>query len=280
MISQAHIEQLYTWITEEEQGSACEGIPEDACQEAPNNFFINALNGTATKLADQLASPGLVLPWFLDVLGAPGSIIGFVTPIRRAGALLFQMAIAGRIRQFSVRKWAWMAGGLGFGLALLLMVPAGLAASGLVAGLLVLGLIALGSLSRGLSSVAFKDVLAKTIPKGKRGTLLAVRATSGGMLTLAAGVYLRLHLAEGGSVEPYIVLIGIAGVLWILSALLVALITEGPGATGGARSALQEAKQGMGLLQRNRPFRRYLLARTIPLSIEISLPYYALFARR
>lgn len=280
MTAGGQIERLYTWITEEDEGDTCEGIPEEACRQAPNNFFMNSLNGTATKLADQLASPGLVLPWFLDVLGAPGTIIGFVTPIRKAGALLFQLAIAGRIRRLSLRKWPWMVGGLGFGLALLLMVPVGLTTSGLTAGALVLGLLALGSLARGLSSVAFKDVLAKTIPRGKRGMLLAVRATLGGILALAAGLYLRLQVDEGGSVLPYVILIAAAGVLWILSALLVAFISEDEGATGGARHALEEAKEGVVLLEQNRPFRRYLLARSVLLSVEISLPYYALFARR
>lgn len=274
------IEELYTLITEDEQGDVCADLPEDACAEAPRNFFLNALNGALTKLGDQLGSPELVLPWLLDALGAPASITGFLSPIRRAGSLLPQLAVSGRIRNFALRKWFWLAGGFFFGLAYVLMVPVALLLKGAVAGLLILALLAIGSLSRGVSSVAFKDVLAKTIPQGKRGTLLAVRATIGGLLALFAGLLLRTQFQGTGEIQTIVLLVGISGVLWILGVAVIYFISERPGATEGSRNTLEEARAGIRLLRANPAFLRYILARTFLLSIELSLPYYTLYARR
>lgn len=274
------MDAAYEILTTDEEGRACADIPEEACREAPGNFFLNALNGAATKLGDQLASPGLVLPWFLDSLGAPAWVIGALTPVRRAGALVPQLAVAGQIRQYERRKWFWLAGGLGFGIALALMVPSALLLPPLGASILILILLGLGSLARGISSVAFKDVLGKTIPRGKRGSLLALRATVGGLLALAAGLYLRLRVGPSADITPFLFMVGFAGALWIMGVSLIAFIHEEPGATGGGRNALQEAHAGIRLLREQPGFQRFMGARAILLTIELSLPFYAVFARR
>jgi hypothetical protein len=190
------------------------------------------------------------------------------------------MAIAGQIRQFELRKWAWLAGGVVFGLMLVLMVPAGYALQGAMAGAAIVVLLGIGSLARGVSSIAFKDVLAKTIPRGRRGRLLALRASAGGGLALLVGIFLRTQLAESTEFSPYLVLIGLGGGLWILGASLASFIVEEPGATAGARDALREARYGIRLLLEVPGYRRYVLARGILLTVELSLPYYVLLSKQ
>jgi MFS family permease len=271
------------FITEEDdEVENCRDIPQEVCTSAPQNFFLNSLNGMSTKLADQLASPGLVLPWFLDALGVPTSLIGLLSPIRRAGALLPQLVVSGRIRQLPLRKWFWMAGGAGFGIALILMIPSALLLTPLSAGILVLFLLALGSIARGFSSVAFKDVLAKTIPQGNRGKLLALRATLGGILALIAGLLLRTRFSDQAvdSITPYLVIIGFAGGFWLGSVIFVYFIHEKPGAVEESRNILQELKAGLRVLRRVPGFRKFVATRGVLLSIELSLPFFALYARR
>ncbi|HSM57362.1 MAG TPA: hypothetical protein VK879_14515 [Candidatus Sulfomarinibacteraceae bacterium] len=280
MAARVNLEQLYNFITEEDAASVCEAIPDEACQEAPRNFFLNALNGTATKLGDQLGSPGLVLPWLLDALGAPAFLTGWLVPVRRAMALLPQLAIAGRIRRFQKRKWFWAGGGAVFGLGFLLMIPAALLLPAVWAGLAILLALGLGSVGRAASSVAFSDVLAKTIPRGRRGALLGLRATSAGVLTLVAGLLLRLYVAEEGDLRPYLLLLGVAGLLWLLGAALAAAVTEQPGAAEGARNGVQQARAGWRLLQEQPGFRRYIVARVLLLSVQLVTPFYVLYARR
>jgi MFS family permease len=270
--------RLYGLITEDD-GDNCEEIPEEACSSVPRNFFLNAFNGAATKLADQLANPSLVLTWFLDALNVPASVIGFLSPVRQAGALLPQLIVSGQIRRFPIRKWFWLAGGGIFGLMLILMVPVSLITTGLVTGVAVVLLLAVGSMARGISSVAFKDVVAKTIPKGNRGILLALRATAGGSLALIAGLILRSQLANVQEIWPYLVLIGLGGLLWLIGVGLIPWVREEPGATEGSRNPLQEARAGVRLLKTNQTFRRYIVARSILLTVELSIPYFTLILR-
>lgn len=102
------IERLYDFITEDDEGRTCEAIPDSACHEAPRNLVLNILNGSATKLAEQMASPGLVLPWLFSSIGAPTALAGLLVVVKQVGSLLRQLAVAGRIRAFPKRKWFWV----------------------------------------------------------------------------------------------------------------------------------------------------------------------------
>jgi hypothetical protein len=78
--------------------------------QAPQNFVLNVLNGSAPKLVEQLASPGLVLPWLFSAIGAPTALAGLLVPVKEAGSLLPQLAVAGSIRAYQKRKWFWVGG--------------------------------------------------------------------------------------------------------------------------------------------------------------------------
>lgn len=79
MAIESTLKQAYEFATEDDEDKVCDNLPDEACQEVPGNLFLNVVDRMATKLADQLANPGLVLPWFLDSVGAPAAVIGFLT---------------------------------------------------------------------------------------------------------------------------------------------------------------------------------------------------------
>jgi MFS family permease len=272
-------ERVYHAIFDEEEVRACADIPEDACREAPRSFVLNAANGAATKFAEQLASPDLVLPWLLSVLGAPVFISGLLVPFRRAASLLPQLAVSAKIRAQPVRKTVWVKAAIVQVIALALMallvaflpVPA--------AGFGILVLVVAFSLAGGVASVSYKDVLAKTIPKGKRGRLLATRATVGGGLTLAAGFVLFLVVQDSGSRWPYVALLATASGLFAVAAVLFASIQELPGETEGGRTPLEEIRAAGGLLRRDAGLRRFILLRSLLLLIPLLQPFYVLRAR-
>lgn len=272
-------DRLYAVLSgDDAEDRACAAIPDRACTAVPRNYLLNVANGAATKLAEQLASPGLVLPWLLAAIGAPAALIGFLAPVRQVGALLPQLLIAGRIRRAPVRKWFWTAAGSVQALLLLAVVPAVLLLPPSLAGGAVLALLALFATASGVGSVAFQDVVGKTIPKGRRGRLLAIRAAIGGALTLAAGLVLRLALGESTAIGPYLWLIAGAAVLWALAAAVFARIDETAGATQGGRSALAEARRGVRVARAAPGYRRYLVARGALASVEIAMPIFALHA--
>ena len=273
-------DRMYEMLFDETEERACRDISETECREAPRNFGLNAANGAATKFAEQLASPDLTLPWMLSAIGAPVAITGLLVPLRRAGSLLPQLAAAGRIRELPVRKNVWVVAATVQAVSLALMALAVATLSGLVAGIAVAALLAVFSVASGVASVAYKDVLAKTVPKGRRGRLLAVRSTIGGALTLAAGLVLFLLVRETGSRLPYVALVAGAALLFAAAALLFARIREEPGATSGGRTPFQELAEAWNLLRRDRPFRRFVAARALLLTALLLQPFYVLLSRR
>ncbi len=272
------IDKAYHLLTIDDD-RACRDIPDSACREAPGNFFLNAGNGALTKLAEQIASPGLVLPWLLSAMGAPSSLSGFLVPLSRSGSLLPQLVVSSRIRKYPRRKYFWVVSGYIQALSLLLMIPLTLFVGGLWGGIGVLLLLAIFSVSSGVASVSYKDVMAKTIPKGKRGTLLSIRATVGGALALAAGAWLTLTAGEDEPILFYAGLLAVSALLWFAATTLFAFIKEQAGATDGGRNAIEEARNGWRLLSDQPGFRNFIIARSLLLGVPLVVPFYSLFAR-
>jgi hypothetical protein len=257
---------------------ACKNIPPESCQEVSWNFASNTANGAASKLAEQIAGPNLILPWLFQLLGAPIWMFGFLMPIKQSFSLFPQMVVAGRIRQLAQRKWVWVGAGLVQAFCLLLMIPVALWLPPTAAGFTLLLLLMVFSTASGTASVAFQDVLGKTIDKGHRGKLLARRAFIGGILTTAVGLVLNRYRETQQDLAPVLILLFIAALLWGLAALFFALIREFPGAVQGGRNAIAETRAGMGLFRQHSGFRSFLLGRSLLLSVELATPFFVLHA--
>jgi hypothetical protein len=243
------------------------------------SYLLNVANGACTKLAEQLASPGLVLPWLLGAIGAPAGLAALLMPAKQAGSLAPQLLVSGFIRTLTRRKWAWVAAGGFQALALLSMVPAVVLLPPVQAGWAIVGLLLIFSIASGCGSVAFQDVTAKTVTKGMRGRMLSNRAAIGGGLTLIAGAVMRLVLGEEAGLPPFLMLIGGAAVLWALSAWLFAAIPEPAGEPGEGRNPVDELRRGFGLMRHQPGYAKFLGARALLLSVELATPFLALYAQ-
>ncbi|MGJ3258197.1 MAG: MFS transporter [Rhodospirillales bacterium] len=276
------LESAYAVLSGEDATErACKAIPDEQCTSVPRNFVLNVLNGSCTKLAEQLASPTLVLPWLVSSLGAPVWVIGWFVPVKQAGSMIPQLAVAARIRSLAQRKWAWAGAGAFQGIALLVMAAAVLFTPPETAAWLMLVLFALFSVASGVGSVAFQDVTGKTVPKGVRGRMLANRASIGGALTLVAAVVLKYMIGEGGGAEVYAALVAAAAVLWLAGAFFFAVIDEVPGAQEGGRDMLGEVRASLRLFRDDPGFSKYLGMRiALLISVELALPYFALLAQQ
>ncbi|MTI21516.1 MFS transporter [Fulvivirga sp. RKSG066] len=272
-------EKTYDLITDDGETRACDAIAEEACQEAPGSFFKNAFNGFCTKLAEQLTSPGVVIPWVLSVLNASVGLSGLLVPIKNAGSLLPQLIVSAKIRAFAVRKYFWAGAGIMQGIMLALMAWVIYALDGNLAGYLIVAGLFIYSVASGVGSIAFKDVMGKTIPKGKRGRLLALRATGGGVLTVVAGLIFYFYFNENTSEIVYVGLFAIAAVLWWLAAALFASIDEKKGAQEGGRTPIQELKNGFTILKEDTNFRNFLITRALLMAIPLAQPFLILYAR-
>ncbi len=272
------VETLYERLAEDDEGRVCKGISDDACQETPGNFLFTLVANALSNVADRLASAKTTLPWLLMQLGGPAWAISVLVPIRESGSMLPQMLIGELVRRQAVRKWIWVGGGVLQGFALMAMGGLALVLDGLAAALMIIALLIVFSLSRGACSVAYKDVLGKTIPKTRRGRLSGwISALSGGA-AMAAGVGLGT-LAGEGSTLLYAGLVATAGALWFLAVLSYSRIIEFPGATEGGANGISEAVARLRLLREDAPFRRFVIGRGLAMGSGLVAPFYVALAR-
>ncbi len=279
-MSSDKLEKAYSLITDEGEERSCKAISEDACKEVPGNFFKNILNGASTKLAEQLVSPGTTLPWIFGALGVPGGMAGALVPVKDAGSLLPQLFVSAKIRAFDRRKWFWVIPAFVQAISLVAMAFVVLNTGGITAGVLILLLLGIFSIASGVASLAFKDVVAKTIPKGKRGQMLAMRATTGGVLTLIAGVWINTTVKSDDNIWVFFGLIITAAILWALAAIIFANIKEAKGATDGGKTPVKELTDAWSFFRKDVNLRNFIYTRALLMAIPLAQPFFIIIGRQ
>ncbi len=272
-------EKIYRWITDEGEERACSAISEEQCTDVPGNFLKNSLSGLCSKLAEQLVSPGVTLPWILNVIGASSGLAGLLIPLKNAGSLLPQLLVSAKIRAYKKRKYFWGLAALFQAGMILLMLIGFLFFEKNISGTIIISALFLFSIASGVGSVSFKDVMAKTIPKGRRGRLLATRATGGGILTLLAGVFMYFFLQGSESEVPIAIIISLSVILWIGAGIFFLLIKEQPGATEGGRTPIKEIQKGWDLFLSDTNLRNFIFSRAMLMAIPLAQPFLILYGK-
>ena len=278
ILGSSKLERVYQALVNEEDARVCKDIDEDACRVVPGNFLLQIATQFFTKLGDAIANPKTVLAWLLSSLGAPGLFTAFLVPIRESGSLIPQLVIASYVRQQPVRKWTFVTGCVLQSLAVFAMAGVAVTMTGTAAGVALIGALALFSLARGLCSVASKDVLGKTVPKTRRGRVSGWSESLAGAITIVVGVILLLDSGADGNLGAYLLLLAIAGGLWLLAAGTYALIREMPGATDGGGNERNEAMKRLKLLAADAPFLRFVIVRSLLLCSALSAPFFIMLA--
>lgn len=273
------LESLYDLVTGDEDSRVCKDIPEAACNDQPRNFFAYLAANVLNKVADEVSSARLVLPWLMGALGVPAAFAGFLVPIREAGVLLPQLAVAAWVRGMALRKPVWMVGAGLSAVSLALMALAAFSLTGIAAGWALITALIVFSLARGICSVAAKDVLGKTVSKSRRGNLMGLATGISGIATLAVGLALGLFrdTDQGAVVIAALLLAG--ALTWLPAIAAFSAINEQPGATTGGGNALEAALQSLGLVVTDAGFRGYLISRALLLSVALAPPFYVLIAQ-
>ena len=279
MAAEPRLDSLYSKLMNEEDARVCKDIPDSACSDVPQNFFLQVLANTLTSLGDTLTNPKTTLAWLLGVVGAPVALIAWLVPIRESGSMLPQLLIAAWIRRLPYRRGVWVCGSLLQAAALLAMGAVAWFFEGALAGGLIIACLIVFSLARGLCSVASKDVIGKTVPKTRRGRLNGLATSLSGWLALAFGVYCLIYPPNDDDMLFYAALLIGAALLWMLAALVYRRIDEAPGATEGGGNAFSHALGNISLLRDDAPFRRFVVTRALLLCSALSAPYYVVLAR-
>ena len=274
------LEALYDLVAEDEDARACRDLEESACVWVPRNFFVYLASNSLTKLGDALANPKTVLAWVMGAVGAPTALVAWLVPLRESGALLPQLALGAVVRRRPRRRPIWLLGSLLQAAAVLGCAVAAASLSGVAAGVAILGCVAVFALARALTSLASKDLLGKTIPRGRRGRLDGYAAAVSGVLSLGVGVWFTV--GESGARSPlfYAGLLAAGALSWLLASALFLALVESPGATAGGKNGWREAWQRLDLLRDDREFRRFVVTRSLLLCSALTAPFYVVLARQ
>lgn len=189
-------------LAADEEEPGCRELPEEACREVPRNAAKLVGGLTLQGLGDRVVDPRTVLAWLLTALGAPQGAVGLLVPIRESGSLIPQAALIPIVRRFGLRKRVWSAGAAGQASAAAAIGLVALNWEGLAAAVAVLVALAVFALSRALSSISSKDIMGKTVPRGKRGSVTGIAASVAGAGTLALGAGLTVLGSGVGVPHP------------------------------------------------------------------------------
>ena len=257
--------------------SNCDGLPQQVCEDVPANTVRMVAALTLQRIGDVVVDARTVLPWMLAAVGAPAGLTGLLVPIRESGSMLPQAALAGWVRRVAVRKWVWVAGAVGQFTAVGGMALAVATSSGMLAGLSIVAALAVMALARSLSSIASKDVLGRTIPKGRRGRVNGWATLLAGVVAVTVGLTIRLFGGDDIAAGTYALMLAAASLVWLAAAAGFATITEPPGERDRAR------REGwlwpaVALLRSDATFRRFVTARGLLLVSALSPPFIVALA--
>lgn len=216
----------------------------------------------------------------MESLNVPMFLISFLVPIKESGSLIPQLFIASYVRKLPIRKWIWSLGTFLQAICIFGIAIVAWNMEGLSAGLIIVSILIIMSLSRGLCSVAAKDVVGKTIPKTRRGTLNGLSAMLAGLLVVVLGVYFLINGEKPFSAQNFGILLSIAGVFWILASIFYLNIKEFPGETDGGGNAFTVAISKLAILKTDKPFRLFVITRALFLCSVLSAPFFIIIAQQ
>jgi len=253
------------------------------------NFNSLLSQGTFVNIRYQLASSNLVLPFIYMAIGAPVIFAGLILPIAQISRLISQLVLAPLIGGRGLRKWY---------IAMSMLTTAvALAFVGLVAhstksewlGILFLLVAAVLGISGSISGLAYKDLVGRVLPEKRQNALVFTQTALAGLVTVLIALGSHHFISHPNSLDAHLELIWVAIVVTGLAGLSIACVRETPAATAAreAREA-EEASKGNGLFGTFQDqfssamkvvwFRRFLVARTLFLSVELATPFYAVHA--
>lgn len=267
-------------------------LPDDVQGNVPGNTLRLVGANALQSSGDQMVNASTVLPWLFHAIGVPAALTGALVPIRESGSMLPQAFLTPLVIKVRQRKLVTLVGALVQALSVAVMAVTAAIGSGLAAGLTIIVALAVFSLGRCLTSIASKDVQARTVPKGERGQINGLATTASGLVAITLGLAVRA-LGEGLDAQTLAAILGIGSVLWVLVALVWWSVRE-PVDAPSSRSqsdVLRDRSEGEGeeeqdnwfaqtltLLREDATFRSFVTVRSFLLVSSLSPPFIVTLA--
>ncbi|SMC57467.1 MFS transporter [Janibacter indicus] len=265
-------------------------LPDDVQRNVPGNTLRLVGANALQSSGDQMVNASTVLPWLFHAIGVPAALTGALVPIRESGSMLPQAFLTPLVIKVRQRKLVTLVGALVQALSVAVMAVTAAIGSGLAAGLTIIVALAVFSLGRCLTSIASKDVQARTVPKGERGQINGLATTASGLVAITLGLAVRA-LGEGLDAQTLAAILGIGSVLWVLVALVWWSVHEPVDAPSGRSQSdlLRDRGEGeeeqdnwfaqtLTLLREDATFRSFVTVRSFLLVSSLSPPFIVTLA--
>ncbi|MER3523647.1 MAG: hypothetical protein C4326_06140 [Ignavibacteria bacterium] len=247
------------------------------------NFILNVVEGALFASSGPLLSAQTVLPALVARLGGSNVAVGSLGLVMWMGLFLPQIFAARHVEMVPWKKpWA-----IGFGMAQRMMV--------LLMGFAVLLFgdrtpshaltlfflfYTLNQLLLGVTTPGWFDLFAKLTPMRKRGRLIGIRGTVGGLGALMCGTILTWLLAHEPFPINFTFVFALAFLLQSMSVFVQSFLIEvepSPVVTHH-RSLAMYVRELVGVLRTNKPFSTFLVAASVNVLAVMPAGFYTVYA--
>jgi MFS family permease len=244
------------------------------------NFLVHLVHGMLGQTGFRLLNAPTFLPAYLLLLSGSNVAVGIALALQALGMALTPLMGATLIEHRPrVLPMGFVTGGamrlsvLGIALSGLLLPPD----QALIAIFVFLTLL---GLFQGMQGVIFNVLMAKVIPVSKRGRLTGLRNFLAGIIAAAvAAAGGALFLGSQPDAVGYSYTFILAFVLTTCGLLALVFTREPVPPTLRPRSTLgRRVREIPALMRADRPFARYVMARSLATMGRMALPFYILFA--
>lgn len=235
------------------------------------NRIIHVLSLSATKTADALIDPKLVLSWLMNALGAPAYLIGALVPVRAAGALLPQLLVARIVGRTERRKQFWSFGAAVQGLMALTIALSAFSLEGATAGWAIVAALGILAVGRSIASTTYKDALARSVAQGQRGAVTGAAGSIAAALGLTYGASFALGAFGGVSQTIVANFTLLAGGLFLAASILFLSLREGD--ADQADRSPKAWREFLAPLFSDREFQIFILARALLTVTALAPPF-------
>ncbi len=268
------MQKLLTRLVGEPVSAEASDLTDDARAQEARSALTHMIALSASKSADGLFDPKLILAALMGSLGAPAGLIGLLVPIREAGALLPQLLLAGPVDEAERTKIFWVVGAVGQAISALAVAALAVFTKGQLAGLAILAAVGLLALARSACSVSYKTVLGKTVDQSHRGRVTGLATSVGAAATLISASALILEVLPRSSL--LIAFVICASAFWALAAITMLWLPEGAKGESVSKPDLDEQLNALKPALRRTWFRQFIATRALLSATAFAPPYFLL----
>lgn len=257
---------------------------EEIRKNVPHNFLVGVLDGALFGVGLGFASKEVIMPLFLNTLGASTILIGLVSSLHDIGWYLPQLLTAGHVARmkrykpmvmrFTIHeRWpffglavvAWLAGSMKTEIALALTVL----------------FYAIFSFAGGFAAIAWQSMIGKIMPLNRTGTFFGTQSGAANLLAAAGAVGAGLLLNQFVPQLGYALCFLIAGSGMMVSMGFLGLTREPAHEVDAEVHASQRGwSKFANILRRDANFRWFLVARNLSQFGWMAMSFLTIYAVR